>query len=55
MVTRKQLKDKYNVVFWKEYDYSLKCKVWICVTGDYGEYVCQGKTLKEIEDNLKIS
>jgi len=52
MITRKQLKEKYGVVFWKEYSYQLKAMSWVCVKEENGEYVCEAKTLKEIEEIL---
>lgn len=52
MVKRKQLKKKYKVAFWKEYSYLLKAMVWICVNEESGEFICEAKTLKEIEEIL---
>lgn len=52
MVRRKQLEKKYKVVFWKEYSYLLKAMAWVCVNEESGEFICEAKTLKEIEEIL---
>lgn len=49
MVTRKKLKEKYCVAFWKEYSFKLKSMAWICVKEHSGDFVYEAKTLKEIE------
>lgn len=52
MTKRKQLKKNYKVAFWKEYSYLLKAMVWVCVNEESGEFICEAKTLKEIEEIL---
>lgn len=52
MTTRKQLKEKYKVLFWKEYSFDLKCMVWVCVDNYSGEFICEARTLKEIDKIL---
>ncbi|WP_166484700.1 hypothetical protein [Clostridium cuniculi] len=52
MTKRKQLENKYKVAFWKEYSYLLKSMVWGCVNEEGGEFICEAKTLKEIEEIL---
>ena len=52
MTKRKQLKKKYKVAFWKEYSYLLKTMAWVCINEESGEFICEAKTLKEIEEIL---
>lgn len=52
MTKRKQLKEKYGVALWKEYSYLLKAMAWVCVNEESGEFICEAKTLKEIEEIL---
>lgn len=52
MAKRNQLEKKYKVAFWKEYSYLLKAMAWICVNEESGEFICEAKTLKEIEEIL---
>ena len=37
---------------WLEYSYLLKAMAWICVNEESGEFICEAKTLKEIEEIL---
>lgn len=52
MVLGKQLENKYGVAFWKEYSYLLKSMAWVCINKLSGEFICEAKTLKEIEEVL---
>lgn len=49
MTKRKQLEEKFKVVFWKEYSYSIKAIAWVCVNKESGAFIGEAKTLKEIE------
>lgn len=52
ITNRNQLKEKYGITLWKEYSYLLKAMVWVCVNKESGEFICEAKTLKEIEKIL---
>lgn len=49
---KKAIKKKFKVAFWKEYIYLLKAMAWVCVNEESGEFICEAKTLKEIEEIL---
>lgn len=53
-ITRKYLTEKYNVDFWKEYSFHLKTMTWVCVKAYDGEFICECRTLQEVEEKLKV-
>lgn len=51
-MTKQQIEDKYRVKLHKDFGFDDSRKYWVCMKNN--EYICDGWTLKEIEDKLII-
>jgi hypothetical protein len=51
-LTKKSIENKYNCILDKAFGFDSGSSFWTCFDKDM-EYICDGYTLKEIEDKLK--
>lgn len=52
-MTRNQLEEKFNCEIFKDSCFESGNSYWVCMSLENKEYLCDGWTLKEVEEKLR--